>query len=403
MPIVRTFAQVYEQLSTHLREDSASAWFVVYLHRELGLSPPRSFSSLPPGDLHDAPTLATTGYAIEAIPEIRSQSLFSRWASAFERVMDRNLFPRDRQSFVHRPLQLLGICLGALNLDITLSVFNPIFTRLAEEHLDEDWGDIINWHAARRVGASFKSAPNFSGSLTLPSLSLLICLAAATSMRMNIAQTESLRSSDFQRGLLQRLLIEEVEERDIARLGAIRAGLFLSARQELGRLLDEHGTATASGSRLRSEAISLVQRVFDSFHAFALELRNRQRDRTPFEIRDEYDVQDLMRAMLGLQFDEVLPEEHTPSFAGSSSRMDFVLRRERIVVETKMTRPNLKQQDLADELIVDHRRYSTHPFCDVLMCFAYDPDRRLHQPRALETDLQNVSGPPSLYVSVRPF
>src|ERR1700730_13654894 len=114
MPIVRTFAHVYGQLSTHLREqmreDSASAWFVVYLHQELGVSPPRSFSSLPPGDLHAAPTLATTGYAIEAIPEIRSQSLFSRWASAFERVMDRNLFPRDRQSFVHRPLQLLCIC-----------------------------------------------------------------------------------------------------------------------------------------------------------------------------------------------------------------------------------------------------------------------------------------------------
>lgn len=204
MPLLRNYAQVYGHLSTRLREqmreDSASAWFVIYLHRQLGLHPPRSFSNLPPGDLCDAPTLATTGYAIESIPEIRSQSLFSQWKSAFERVVDRNLFPRDRQSFVYRPLQLLGICLGAFNLGITSSVLDTIFARLAEEHLDEDWGDIINWHAAQRMGAYFKSLPNFSNSVALPSLSLLICLANVASRNMNIVQTESLRSSDFQKG-----------------------------------------------------------------------------------------------------------------------------------------------------------------------------------------------------------
>jgi REase_DpnII-MboI len=48
------------------------------------------------------------------------------------------------------------------------------------------------------------------------------------------------------------------------------------------------------------------------------------RDRAPFEIKDEYDVQDFLHAILKLHFDDVRPEEHrghlcpdcTPRFLG---------------------------------------------------------------------------------------
>jgi REase_DpnII-MboI len=52
-------------------------------------------------------------------------------------------------------------------------------------------------------------------------------------------------------------------------------------------------------------------------------------------MKDEYDVQDSLHALLKLHFDDVRREEWTPSYAGSQSRMDFLLKREKIVVETK--------------------------------------------------------------------
>lgn len=41
---------------------------------------------------------------------------------------------------------------------------------------------------------------------------------------------------------------------------------------------------------------------------------------------DEYDLQDLVESLLRFLYNDVRPEERTPSYAGSSSVMDFLLR-----------------------------------------------------------------------------
>lgn len=87
------------------------------------------------------------------------------------------------------------------------------------------------------------------------------------------------------------------------------------------------------------------------------------------------------------RFDDVRPEEWTPSYAGSSSRMDFLLKPEKLVVETKMTRKNLDQKRVAEELTIDKGRYRKHSDCETLVAFVYDPEGRCTNPAALETDL----------------
>jgi REase_DpnII-MboI len=64
-------------------------------------------------------------------------------------------------------------------------------------------------------------------------------------------------------------------------------------------------------------------------------------------ITDEYDVQDHLHALLRLHFDDVREEEWTPSYGGARARMDFLLKRERKVVETKMTWAGLEQRKAA--------------------------------------------------------
>jgi hypothetical protein len=102
-------------------------------------------------------------------------------------------------------------------------------------------------------------------------------------------------------------------------------------------------------------------------------------------------VQDLLSALLVLYFDDIRPEESTPSYAGKSARMDFLLKKEGIVVEVKMTREGLADKEIGEQLIVDIERYKGHPDCSTLVCFIYDPDGRIMNSHALSEDLQSQS------------
>ena len=96
---------------------------------------------------------------------------------------------------------------------------------------------------------------------------------------------------------------------------------------------------------------------------------------------------DLAHSLLRLFFDDVRSEEWAPSYAGASSRMDFLLAAEEIVVELKMTRSSMSTKQLGDELIVDIAKYQHHPACKTLICIVYDPEHRVNNPRGVERDL----------------
>ena len=57
-----------------------------------------------------------------------------------------------------------------------------------------------------------------------------------------------------------------------------------------------------------------------------LELQRQHDGRPPMAVADEYDVQELLRSVLNLHFDEVLPEQWTPSYGGTQGRIDVLLR-----------------------------------------------------------------------------
>ena len=83
---------------------------------------------------------------------------------------------------------------------------------------------------------------------------------------------------------------------------------------------------------------STLNIIFSHFYKVARQLRCRYDNRETLKIEDEYDVQDLLHALLLLYFDDVRAEEWTPSYAGKSARMDFLLKNERVVIEVKKTR-----------------------------------------------------------------
>lgn len=143
--------------------------------------------------------------------------------------------------------------------------------------------------------------------------------------------------------------------------------------------------------------------ILDNFHSFCNQLKNRHNNRASIEITDEYDVQDLLHSILKLHFKDVREEEYTPSYAGSSTRMDFLLKSENIVIEVKKTRDKLSDKEIGQQLILDVAHYKNHPNCNALKCFIYDPENRVKNPRGLENDLNRLSDDTlSVHILIRP-
>jgi hypothetical protein len=128
--------------------------------------------------------------------------------------------------------------------------------------------------------------------------------------------------------------------------------------------------------------------ICNSFHSVAKQLLQRHDNRETLALRDEYDVQDLLHALLLVFFDDVRREEYTPSYAGSSSRMDILLKVATTVVEAKYNLPN---KQLRNQLLVDIASYRQHKDCRTLICFVYDPEGRVQNPRGFERDLGTQS------------
>lgn len=133
--------------------------------------------------------------------------------------------------------------------------------------------------------------------------------------------------------------------------------------------------------------IRIIEALLQKFHRIARPLKHRHADRTPFLISDEYDIQDLLHAVLHGFFEDIRAEEHTPSYAGGASRIDFLLKKEEIAIETKMASQRLRDKQVGEELIIDISRYKAHPSCKHLICFVYDPHNNLKNPTGLEVDL----------------
>ena len=149
------------------------------------------------------------------------------------------------------------------------------------------------------------------------------------------------------------------------------------------------GNFTLKDKKINENPFYIIENIFNKFHRITRQLRIRHDNRNTLEINDEYDVQDLLHALLLINFEDVRPEEWTPSYAGGSSRMDFLIKDIDVVIETKMTRENLKDKKIGEELIIDIEKYSKHPNCNMLYCFVYDKGEFIKNPTMLENDLSS--------------
>jgi hypothetical protein len=137
--------------------------------------------------------------------------------------------------------------------------------------------------------------------------------------------------------------------------------------------------------------LSTTKMLCRRFHVVARQLRLRGEYRSTVNIEDECDLQDLMHALLRMHFDDISSDEWTPAYTAGASRTTFLLDHDRLAIVVKKTRTGLNRKDLLEQIRADVERYRSRGPCTHLLCFIYDPDGRIGNPRGLETELSSTS------------
>jgi hypothetical protein len=129
-------------------------------------------------------------------------------------------------------------------------------------------------------------------------------------------------------------------------------------------------------------ALACLEALLRRLPRVARQLRVRHGDRPAFRVVDEMDVEDLVRALLPLHFDDVRPRCRTPRYA-PGTRTDFLLASERVVVVVKLARTDLREGRLAEQLREDAEHYRREGGCDTLVAYVHDPEGLVREPGLL--------------------
>ncbi len=201
-------------------------------------------------------------------------------------------------------------------------------------------------------------------------------------------EAERLRAGDF--GSIERSSAEKAK---------LISQLFV--RLVTGALQTENSAGSIRFASEYLDAVRVVLQLAERLSAVQRSLKKRRRNKVPLTIEDEHDAQYLLKALLRVFFDDIRDEEWTPSYAGGSSRIDFLLPDFGLAIELKKTRSTLTAPELGEELLVDSQKYQTHPSVRHLVCVVFDEDGWIENPRGIEADLQRMQVEPGFAMTVR--
>ena len=341
---------------------------------------PLDINALPDHRWTQAPSLAAVGFRLELAPTPTAG--VQRWLDGMRRLMTRDPIPADRNSFFFSPLELLGLATGARSVEAIDALPLGWLRETINTHSDllsvaTVWSRGLVSIAAQQVGAQPVAADPILPKVPIDAALLLWLDLLGHEIRPAVISADAATS---RREFLKTAATTEPDLRSTAERAIFAIALHDAVLSTVGGI-EIH---SASGVQF---ILGLCQR----FPTFIRELGRRYNQREPFEVNDEYDLQDLLRAVLRVHFSDVRPEEWNPSYGDTQSRSDFLLKPERVVIETKMTRASLRQREVVDQLAIDKAKYQGHPDCETLICFVYDPDLRLRNPVAIENDLSDCA------------
>lgn len=193
----------------------------------LGLTP------FPAGPLDAAPAAAAAGFAM-AVAEPQPEEL-SRWREGLKRLVKREPFPRDRQTFAYRPTELVGLAVGIAIAEGRSSASAAWIRSVIQDLPGKSpptnaWALLLYHYAAALVGVQFPLAiPGRLSEYDSTELGLLIALLAQGS----VFKAADFEPSSAHSALLERVITESPIARDTEKLAALYGALSLSLKTRL--------------------------------------------------------------------------------------------------------------------------------------------------------------------------
>ncbi|WP_425629622.1 hypothetical protein [Cellulophaga lytica] len=106
-------------------------------------------------------------------------------------------------------------------------------------------------------------------------------------------------------------------------------------------------------------------------------IKNRRKGHPEFAIKDEYDVQDILYVIIKSIFPNMRDEDPIPKVGGKSTKIDLILREEKILIEVKMIKEtDSNETHFIEQLKVDFESYHKCVWLEKLFCFVYDPYKK---------------------------
>jgi len=321
--------------------------------------------------------VAVLGYAASTTEDL--SPLQGPLGDGLNWLIGRKPFTQEPSSFEVDGTALLGIALGAkaLESDTVMKWLLQFLPTSVKKRLPPMERCLAT--AAASVAASPGSVTN------LPEIELADMRVALASRGVPIPT----HPEDPERAL--HLVLEESEVADDAIRSAARI-----------RVLDWllHETSLLARQQLTAQDVHhLLEQV-----SFSLK-RWRWDDKTRWDIRDEYHVQDLLWAILAPLFPDLDDEEYLPSVGHKHPRCDLGIPSLHVVVEVKFLRKGT-QGDLAriiEEIAADHSLYTTAgSLYDKIIAFIWDDSCSTEQHGELKQGLSKMPGIVGTVIVSRP-
>jgi hypothetical protein len=110
---------------------------------------------------------------------------------------------------------------------------------------------------------------------------------------------------------------------------------------------------------------------------------------------DERDLEDLLRALLPLHFEDIRPECRTPRYS-AMTRTDHLLAKEGIALTVKLANADVRESQLIEQFREDVEYYRQERKCRILIAFLYDPEGVAREPHALEAACSGLGSEPEV-------
>jgi hypothetical protein len=159
-------------------------------------------------------------------------------------------------------------------------------------------------------------------------------------------------------------------------LQSVKVGTDIDVQLQI--LLEDIESTLLNIRYINKSADEMVKDILNNFsNAIQKIIKNRRKDHPNFEIEDEYDVQDILYVILKSVFPNLRDEDAIGKVGAKTTKIDLIIREERILVEVKMIKEkDLNETHFIEQLKVDFESYHECKWLRKLFCFVYDPYKK---------------------------